>query len=123
MYVVAKKIILVGDDNPDMLKLLIKILTDDGYECYGAADTAGLIKLAKTYTPSLIVYDIAIPVLNGFLAIDRLSIEKVNIPVIFIAAFKDPKYLAESVRPDTEEILTPFDPSILLTLIKNVLYK
>jgi len=57
--------ILVVDDNDMNRKLLIDVLTKDGYTVLPARDGAEGVALAIAHTPDLILMDIQMPVMNG----------------------------------------------------------
>lgn len=89
METVRKKRILVVDDDKDFRDIMIKYLTDMGYEIIDAENgLEGLFKIReKGVKPDLIMLDIVMDTLNG---IDTFQLIKENdilkeIPVIFIS--------------------------------------
>jgi len=77
--------ILVIDDEPDMLQLLERILTSEGYRVIPAADGNYGLTLVRGTRPDLILLDIMMPGLNGFMVLD--SIRKYSdVPVIMVTA-------------------------------------
>ncbi len=82
------KNILVVDDVPDNLRLLVGILTNRGYVVRPAS--SGLIALSavQVESPDLILLDIMMPEMTGYEVCEQLKADKRtrDIPVIFITA-------------------------------------
>jgi diguanylate cyclase (GGDEF)-like protein len=83
-----KDYILVIDDTPPNLHLLITMLTRKGYEAKGVND--GLVALSdvQRQKPDLVLLDINMPSMNGFEVCEQLKSNDLtcDIPVIFISA-------------------------------------
>ncbi|ETR70877.1 MAG: histidine kinase [Candidatus Magnetoglobus multicellularis str. Araruama] len=84
--------ILVVDDKPDNLRLIMGMLKDMDFNVRPAKDGQTALKSAKSYPPDLILLDILMPDMDGYetcrqlKADDRLD----DIPVIFISALNEP---------------------------------
>lgn len=89
--------ILIVDDRPENLELLVQILQKDGYTARPAisADVA-LISIAHS-KPDLILLDIRMPEMDGFELCKRLKTDEDtgDIPIIFISALED---IAEKLK-------------------------
>ena len=85
------KKILVVDDEPDILKIIIFRLKKAGYETLTAVNGLEAIDLAQKQRPDLIVMDIMMPKLDGIAAVLKLkSIDETkSIPVIMCTAVKE----------------------------------
>ncbi len=66
------KKILVVDDNKDNRDLIRKILKGDEYELVEAGDGQAAIDKAQELQPDLILMDMQLPVLSGYLAVSRI---------------------------------------------------
>ena len=62
------KKILVVEDNPNNRKLIKDVLTYYGYEVIEATNGEEGINLAREHSPSLIIMDIQMPVMDGITA-------------------------------------------------------
>ncbi len=84
--------ILVVDDMPDNLRLLVDILTEDGYEVRAAQDGETGLESALEMPPDLILLDIKMPGMNGYEMCERLKSTAItrDIPVLFISALYEP---------------------------------
>ncbi len=80
------KTILIVDDDPDMRKLATIILTREGYEIIQAEDGSVALDLAKAKMPDLIISDVMMENVNGFMLYELLQDDPVteNIPMIFV---------------------------------------
>jgi len=88
---VAPSSILVIDDNPDNLRLLVGILTEQGYKVRAARSGKLALSAAQGLPPDLILLDINMPELDGYEVCKQLKADQrtSDIPVIFLSAFND----------------------------------
>ncbi len=84
----AKKKILIVDDNEDVSKGLRIFFRAHDFTTILASDAVAAISQAKNENPDLIVLDLGLPAGDGFVVMERLSnIESVaSIPVIVFSA-------------------------------------
>ena len=80
--------ILVVDDTPANLRLLSKMLNEQGYRVRPVPDGRLALAAAQAKPPDLILLDIRMPDLNGYQVCERLKAESrtKDIPIIFISA-------------------------------------
>ncbi|MEI8176447.1 MAG: response regulator, partial [Candidatus Omnitrophota bacterium] len=71
----AKKKILIVDDEKDMRDALAYRLKGSGYEVIMAENGAQGLELASKEHPDLIVLDMMMPVLNGFEAYKQIKLK------------------------------------------------
>ncbi len=78
--------ILVVDDDRQIRGMMMRILTDEGYEVIEAANGSEAVEKARDALPDLILLDEEMPVLNGFDALKRLRRheETESIPVVMV---------------------------------------
>lgn len=83
--------ILVVDDTPDSLRLLVGILSDRGYRVRAAPNGKLALFAAQAMPPDLILLDINMPELDGYEVCRQFKAdERTNhIPVIFLSAWSD----------------------------------
>ena len=89
--------ILVVDDARANLRLLIGILTEDGYAVRPALDGSLALSSARAQPPDLILLDIRMPGLSGYEVCKQLKVDDRtrDVPVIFIGAAGE---VADKVR-------------------------
>jgi len=110
--------ILVIDDEPDMLQLLERILTSEGYRVVPAADGNYGLTLVRGTRPDLILLDIMMPGLNGFMVLD--SIRKYSdVPVIMVTAKRGTEALQKALDLGADDYVEkPFRPGELLARVR-----
>ncbi|GAB4332371.1 MAG: hypothetical protein Kow0037_09810 [Calditrichia bacterium] len=119
-------LIMIVDDDLHQRHLLKFTLTREGYEVLEAQNGLEALDLLKKYKPALIVSDLMMPGMDGFLFFQRKSEnpEIHNIPVIFLTAVKDESRVVKGLEMGAEDYLTkPFSPRELVLRIKKVLAK
>jgi len=86
---VAGRLILIVEDNPRNLKLVRDVLTFAGYRTLEAENAEDALKLAREYSPDLILMDVQLPGMNGDEALRRLRDIRATraIPVVALTAF------------------------------------
>ncbi len=84
--------ILVVDDNPDNLRVLIRFLEEQGYTIRIAVNGEMALRSIETVSPDLILLDIHMPTLDGYEVCRRLKRNEQlsEIPIIFISALNEP---------------------------------
>jgi len=90
-------VVLIIDDNPTNLSILVDSLTDFGFETLVARDGETGLNRARLANPDIILLDVMMPGIDGFETCQRLKDELItqDIPVIFMTALSDP---ADKVR-------------------------
>lgn len=117
----TKKILLV-DDEPELRKLVIGILSDDGFSNIIDAGTVqtGLI-FAKQEKPDLAILDVMLPDGDGFSLMKKLR-ALTNIPVIFLTAKDEAADKLAGLGLGADDyVVKPFLPQELLLRVHAVL--
>jgi DNA-binding response OmpR family regulator len=80
--------LLLIDDEPDNLQALLLALEDYGFACLTATSGHKGLESARRDQPDLILLDIQMPGINGFVACEALKADPLtaSIPVIFLTA-------------------------------------
>jgi len=83
--------ILIVDDTPANLQLLLKILQDGGYCVRPVPNGAHALRAAHNEPPDLILLDITMPDMDGYETCRRLKADPLtaDIPVLFISALNE----------------------------------
>ncbi|NCD34132.1 MAG: response regulator [Spartobacteria bacterium] len=86
-----KETILIADDQPENMQLLLECLEGEGYTVYVAKNGLSAMERAIYAHPDLIILDVMMPVMNGFEACRRLkeTAGVRDIPVLFMSALSD----------------------------------
>jgi CheY-like chemotaxis protein len=83
----AKRILVVDDDPAVLLSISVALRTKGGFEVLEAEDGLKGLELAKQHTPDLIISDVVMENVNGFLMLETLKEypETAHIPVIIMS--------------------------------------
>ncbi|WP_417912319.1 response regulator [Candidatus Electronema sp. TJ] len=119
-----KDIILIVDDQPASLKVLLSLLEDQDFELRifqsGAQALAGLAH----FTPDVILLDVLMPEMNGFETCRRIKArpELADIPVIFMTALASVEDKIEGFAVGGVDYITkPFQQAEVLARISTQL--
>jgi CheY-like chemotaxis protein len=111
--------ILVADDEPAILDLLVEVLRDEGYAVLAAADGPEVLELLGRGRPDLLLMDVMMPGLDGRAVVRRVrerpELDGVPVVLMSAAAHVDPAELAVAFLPK------PFDLDRLLGAISTAL--
>jgi signal transduction histidine kinase/FixJ family two-component response regulator len=114
--------ILVVDDTPANLQLLVSILVENGYTVQLASDGRTALSLAQTEPPDLILLDIMMPGMDGYQVCEQLKADERtrDVPVIFLSALNEvfDKVKAFSVG-GIDYIIKPFHIEEVLAHVKT----
>lgn len=116
------KTILVVDDTPDNLTVLVEILKPH-YSVKAAPKGIIALKIAQT-RPDLILLDINMPEMDGFEVFRKLAESEVtcDIPVIFISSNNEPEEIEQGLGVGAKAYLfKPIESDKVLLAVKQVL--
>ncbi|MFW6007238.1 MAG: response regulator [Halanaerobiales bacterium] len=116
--------ILIVDDAKNIVMVLKKCLENSGYETEVAKDGIIALQKAQEVDPDLILLDILLPKMNGFLVYEALKDDPKteNIPVVFISAKAEEKDFNKAMSLGAEEYLVkPIKPDELIKTVEKVL--
>jgi two-component system, cell cycle response regulator DivK len=116
--------ILVVEDNVQNRTLMRQILAHYGYEVLEAVDGLTGLEMAREHLPALILLDIQMPVMNGFMVIRELRNhpELNGIKTIAVTSFAMKGDREKALQAGFDEYVTkPIDTRTFPLLIKEVL--
>ncbi len=120
----AKKKILIVDDEAELVDLVKIRLEAEGYEVLKAFDGQEGLDKAKLEKPDLILLDIMMPKMDGYKVCGLLKMDArfKKIPIILFSAKaqKEDAELAKEIGADLY-ITKPFEASVLLAKIRELL--
>jgi two-component system response regulator MprA len=121
----AGKKILVADDDPKILNLLLLCLAKEGYEVTGASDAYQAMQAAVEQVPDLLLLDINMPAGNGLSVQERL--QKVGSlcakPVIYLTGDKSRSVQMAAKRMGAFALLyKPFEIDRLRRTVRAALH-
>jgi CheY-like chemotaxis protein len=103
--------ILIVDDNPDERRIMATALYYNGFETVEAAAGMEAVSLAREAQPDLILMDIKLPDMNGFLAAEIIHAEASprTVPIVCLTGL-DISPEAARERGCTELLTKPIEP-------------
>jgi two-component system, OmpR family, phosphate regulon response regulator PhoB len=116
--------ILVVDDEPDIVALVVYHLAKSGYRVSSAATGTDALSLAKRDRPSLIVLDLMLPGMSGFDVLAKLREEEATagIAVLMLTARKEEPDRIRGLELGADDYLTkPFSPQELVLRVTAIL--
>ncbi len=116
--------ILIIDDNPDNLNLLIALLREVGFKTRPARSGSVGLRAAEETAPDLILLDIRMPGLDGFEVCRRFKANAAlaEIPIIFISAEDDTEAKVNAFRLGAVDYISkPFQHAEVLARVHKEL--
>jgi len=121
-----KKKIAIVDDEIDILKTMKIFFESEGYDVITAADGVEALDKIRKEKPDLVILDIMLPKADGYKVCRIIKFDKKYraIPVIMFTAKaqEEDERMGKEVRADAY-IVKPFQPDVLLTKVKELLYE
>ena len=120
----SERNILIVDDTPINLKLLINILTQSGYEVRPATSGKQAIDAMNARLPDLVLLDIAMPEMDGYEVCQRLKQDPVTeqVPIIFLSAAHEVMDKVRAFQVGGADYITkPFQVEEVLARIRTQL--
>ena len=114
--------VLVVDDNPDMAKLMMRAVEDQGHEVFVAGDGQFALQMASAERPDVILLDIMMPRMSGIEVLRRLkaNTELRAIPVILVTAMGEDKDVIAGLDDGALDYVTkPFKKEILAARVRS----
>jgi DNA-binding NarL/FixJ family response regulator len=119
-----RELILVVDDDSGFRAYVNALLADADLRINEAASGEEALRLAAEEEPSLVLLDIDMPVMNGYLVFRKLR-ERFGerLPIIFISGVRTEPYdrVAGLLLGAEDYLVKPFDPSELLARLERLL--
>ncbi|MEM7345229.1 MAG: hybrid sensor histidine kinase/response regulator [Chloroflexota bacterium] len=118
----SSKTILIIDDTPANIGILVKNLNAFGFNVITADNGPDGVKMATDHKPDLILLDVMMPGMNGFQACEQLKENEVtaSIPIIFITALSDIKSKIEGFKVGgVDYIEKPFHQGEILARVNT----
>ena len=117
---IEKGTVLVVDDQPEDMKVLISSLQECGLTILVAPQGEHAIALAAQFTPDVILLDVRIPGMEGFETCRRLKAHETThaIPIIFLMASSETVAKAKGFEVGGMDYLTkPFQPEEVIARV------
>lgn len=120
----VKKRVLIIEDEPDIMELVMVTLGSENYKLLQAMDGLDGLEKGKKEHPDLILLDIMLPKKNGYDICRELkgSPDTADIPIIMLTAFGQKREIEEGYKVKADDyIVKPFEPVKLRERVKKIL--
>lgn len=116
-----KRLILIVDDEPPILRLVKAKLRVDGYEVLTASNGEEALGILENEVPDLVVLDVMMPGMDGFETLRRIR-QQSQVPVVMLTARGGDADKLQGLQSGADDYVTkPFNPDELEARIAAVL--
>lgn len=114
--------VLVVEDDPQLVDLLRRLLTDAGYQVDVAPDGQRGLHLALTRAYDVLLLDRRLPAIEGLDLLSRLRASGISTPTLVLSALSHPADRVAGLDAGAEDYLgKPFDVEELLARLRALL--
>ncbi len=116
--------ILVVDDEPDIVALVVYHLAKAGFKISTASNGGDALRIAQQDRPALIVLDLMLPGMSGLEVLDQLRADEStrDIAVLMLTARREEADRIKGLSSGADDYLTkPFSPQELVLRVRNIL--
>ena len=111
--------ILVVDDDPDNLEIVLAHLQHEGYEAQGVSSGEQAPEMMAKWSPHLVLLDVNMPKMDGFQTLELLRNKKEYVSVLFVSGNSQPQDVVKGLDAGADDYITkPFDALELLARIR-----
>src|SRR6266581_4502168 len=116
-----KTTVLTADDDPQLLRLVMRNLQLEGYDVLVASDGKQALELIEAHSPDLVLLDVMMPRMDGFTVCQRIR-EFSSVPIIIVTARGQDQDKVRGLDLGADDYLTkPFSVDELLARVRAVL--
>ncbi len=119
-----QQMIMVVDDSPTILKIVEEGLAQSGFQVVTAKNGKEALKLLRNNRPNLIISDIDMPEMNGFVFCETVHSDPdlKSIPFVVMSANSDRAHMKRMLQYGAEAYITkPFNSDQLVILVEKLL--
>ncbi len=120
------KSILIVEDEPPLREILAKNLRDEGFDVVTAENgQSGIDELKKKKKFDLVLLDIVMPQMDGFLTLETMQSEGFNIPTIVLSNISQGEERSRAAKLGAKGYIVKSDTSLaeILDQVQSVLSK
>ena len=103
----SKPRILIVDDEPDVVTMMQRALSTEGFEVLTAYDGLAALDIAETEQPDVIVLDIMMPMMSGYETCAQLkqNPNTKDIPVLCLTSASNPEVKGKAQKAGAQGLL------------------
>jgi two-component system OmpR family response regulator len=114
--------VLVVDDEPSIVDVVTIALRHHGFDVASAQTGARALAQARDWRPHAMVLDVMLPDMDGFEVARRLSLQRAEIPILFLSARDHTSDKVRGLTTGGDDYVTkPFSLEELVARVRNIL--
>ena len=114
-------LVLVVDDNPDLLNVVVTVLDTAGYQVVTAANGLSGLEMFLQRDPDLVILDVMMPGLSGWEVLRRLR-DISTVPIIMLTILGQERDIVRGLEKGADDYIPkPFSPRELLGRVRALL--
>ncbi len=118
----ARKVVLIVDDDTSHRRMLSEALESAGYKACQSNDGETAIKMLASGLPDLLLLDIRMPRLNGMEVLKEVTESFATLPVVMVTAHGDVRTAVEAMKIGARDFLEkPVDIDELRAVVADIL--
>jgi FixJ family two-component response regulator len=118
----ASPIVFVIDDDVSVRESLELLIACEGWQPETFASAQEFLDRPRALVPSCLVLDVSLPGLNGLDLQNRIAVERIDMPIIFVTGHGDIPMTVQALKAGAVEFFTkPFTDEVLLSAIRRAL--
>ena len=118
----ATPIVFVVDDDVSVRESLELLIRCAGWQPETFASAQEFLARPRVLAPSCLVLDVNLPDLNGLDLQERVAVDRMDMPIIFITGYGDVPMSVQAMKAGAAEFLTkPFGDEVLLSAVRQAI--
>jgi len=115
-------IVFVIDDDVSVRESLELLIACEGWQPETFASAQEFLDRPRPLAPSCLVLDVSLPGLNGLDLQNRIAVERIDMPIIFVTGHGDIPMTVQALKAGAVEFFTkPFSDEVLMSAIRRAL--
>ena len=117
--------VLVIDDEPDVVRLIVKVLSGRGHVVQIARDGASALARVKLEPPEVILLDSDLPKIDGAEVCRRIKADETtaDVPIVMMTSSYIDIYDVSTASGPDAYIVRPFVRDVLANVVERVLFR
>jgi FixJ family two-component response regulator len=120
----ATPIVFVVDDDVSVRESLELLISFAGWQAETFESAEEFLARPRALAPSCLVLDVSLPDLNGLELQKLITVDRIDMPIIFITGYGDVPTTVQAMKAGAVEFLTkPIDDDVLLSAIRHAIQR
>lgn len=117
---VARKKVLIADDDDSIRELLVAVLKDEGFETFECKRGSEVLRTVPRLEPDLMILDLRMPENDGIEIMRRLNEQDARVPTLLMTAYGTSRSAIEATQLGAYDYITkPFDLDEVLHTVRR----